>query len=99
MVLQAQSVSKGEVTRAKRLLERLDPEAVGLFVNQIPLFHGSGYMEESVIETVSKTSINTFMSLSNLQLQLELLRLRWARKFGKKPRRSQDKSDKDETST
>lgn len=99
MVLQAQSISKGEVTRAKRLLERLDPEAVGLFVNKIPMFRGSGYMEETVLETISKTSINEFMSLSGLKLQFELLRLQWAQKFRKKPRRSQDKSDKDETST
>ena len=99
MVLQAQSISKGEVTRAKRLLERLDPEAVGLFVNQIPMFRGSGYMEEAVLETISKTSIDKFMSLSGLKLQFELLRLNWAQKFRKMPRRGQDKSDQDTTST
>ncbi len=94
MVLQAQSITKGEVTRAKRLLERLDPEAVGLFVNQIPLFRGSGYMEEAVLETISKTSVDKFMSLSGLKLQIELLRLQWAQKFKKKR-----PPDKDSTST
>ncbi|MCF8168663.1 MAG: hypothetical protein K9K38_20840 [Rhodoferax sp.] len=78
MVVQAQSVSKGEITRAKRLLEKLDPEAVGLFVNNIPLFRGGGYMQEVMVETLTKERFSRFMSLSQLQLELQMLRLRWA---------------------
>lgn len=80
MVLEAQTVSKGEVTRAKRLLEKLDPEAVGLFVSSIPVFQQGGYMKELMVETLTKESFSHFMSLSNLRLQLELLRVRWVQK-------------------
>lgn len=77
MVLEAQSVSRGEVVRAKRLLEKLDPEAVGLFVNSIPMFQGGGYMQELMLETLTKNDFKHFMSLSNLRLQVALLRARW----------------------
>lgn len=80
MVLEAQAVSKGEVTRAKRLLERLDPEAVGLFVSDIPVFQQGGYMKELMVEMLTKERFSRFMSLSNLRLQLELLRVRWVQK-------------------
>jgi len=92
MVLEAQSVSKGEVSRAKRLLEKLDPEAVGLFVDNIPLFRGSGYMEEIVLETIGKTSMDRFMRLSSLKLQFELLRMRWVQwRMSKTPRSKKEK--------
>jgi polysaccharide biosynthesis transport protein len=80
MVLEAQSVNKGEITRAKRVLEKLDPEAVGLFVSNIPMFRGGGYMQELMVETLAKKSMSDFMSLSNLRLQFELLRARWVQK-------------------
>jgi Mrp family chromosome partitioning ATPase/capsular polysaccharide biosynthesis protein len=80
MVLEAQSVSKGEVTRAKRVLEKLDPEAVGLFVNNVPMFQGAGYMRELMVETLTKEKFSDFMSLSGLRLQVELLRAQWLQK-------------------
>ena len=90
MVLEAQSVSKGEVTRAKRVLEKLDPEAVGLFVNNIPMFEGGGYMRELMVETLTKEKFSDFMSLSGLRLQIELLRARWLQKRMKSPRQPDD---------
>ena len=80
MVLEAQLVSKGEVTRAKRLLEKLDPEAVGLFVSDIPVFQQGGYMKELMVEMLTKERFSRFMSLSNLRLQFEMLRVRWVQK-------------------
>lgn len=80
MVLEAQSVTKGEVTRAKRLLAKIDPEAVGLFINNIPMLRGGGYMQELMVETLTRKSFSVFMSLSNLRLQIELLRVRWAQR-------------------
>ena len=44
LVVEADHAGRGEVIRAKRLLQKLDPEAVGLFVNDVTLFRGSGYM-------------------------------------------------------
>lgn len=86
MVLEAQSVSRGEVVRAKRLLEKIDPEAVGLFVNSIPMFEGGGYMQELLLETLTKNDYKHFMSLSNLRLQLALLRAHWVQNRMGKPR-------------
>ncbi len=80
LVLDAQAVSKGEVSRAKRVLEKLDPEAVGLFVSNIPVFQGGGYMKELMVETLTKENAARFMSLSNLRLQIELLRAQWVQK-------------------
>ena len=88
MVLEAQSVSRGEVVRAKRLLEKLDPEAVGLFVNSIPMFQGGGYMQELLLETLTKHDFKHFMSLSNLRLQVALWRARWVQNRMKKQARA-----------
>lgn len=88
MVLEAQSVSRGEVVRAKRLLEKLDPDAVGLFVNSIPMFEGGGYMQELLLETLTKNDFKHFMSLPNLRLQMELLRARWVQNRMKRPPRA-----------
>ena len=53
LVIEAESVSRGEILRAKRLLQRIDPEAVGLFVNRLPVFQGGGYIESLIGETLS----------------------------------------------
>ena len=96
MVLEAQAVSKGEVSRAKRMLEKLDPDAMGLFVDNIPFFRGSGYMEQVVLETIGKTSMDTFMSLSSLKLQLELLSMRWVQwRMKRSPHSGKSKVDQD----
>jgi Mrp family chromosome partitioning ATPase len=78
LVVQAESVTKGEINRAKRLLQKIDPEAVGLFVNGVPLFRGSGYMEQSIIETVTRLPFGYFASGVNLRLHWEMLRTRFS---------------------
>lgn len=80
LVLEAQAVSKGEVTRAKRVLEKLDPAALGFFVTNIPVFQGGGYMKEVMVETLTKGTFANFMSLSNVRLQIELARARWVQR-------------------
>ena len=97
IVLEAQSATKGEVTRAKRLLTKLDPAAVGLFVNRIPMFKGGGYyMQELIVETLARKKFGDFMSLSNLRLQIELARLRWAQRRMKKSSGSSREDSNDE---
>lgn len=78
LVVQAESVTKGEISRAKRLLQKIDPAAVGLFVNSIPLFRGSGYMEESIVETLTRGRFNDFKMDSGFRLKWDLLRTYWA---------------------
>jgi polysaccharide biosynthesis transport protein len=80
LVVEAEAVLKGEVGRARRLLHKIDPEAVGLFVNSVPLFRGSGYMEEVIIETLTRGKLSRFMSLTQWQLQWELLKTQWSMK-------------------
>ena len=77
LIVAAESVNRGEIGRAKRLLQKIDPEAVGLFVNQVPLFRGSGYMEQSIIETLTHGPADSFSVGARLRLQWELLRTRW----------------------
>ncbi|MCU0753560.1 MAG: hypothetical protein MUE46_00340 [Xanthomonadales bacterium] len=84
LVVQAASITRGELLRGKRQLQRLDPEAVGLFVNRLPLFRGSGYLEEAVLETVTRTRYGELMPKSYWELQAEVLRtqaLLWWRKL------------------
>lgn len=78
LVVKAESETKGEIGRAKRLLQKIDPQAVGLFVNAVPLFRGSGYMEESIVETLTRVRFNDFMTASDLRLKWEMLRTYWA---------------------
>jgi succinoglycan biosynthesis transport protein ExoP len=77
LVVQAESVIKGEIIRAKRLLQKLDPEAVGLFVNDVPLFRGGGYMEQSIVEWLTHGRFHQFMTDSRLRLTWDMLRTRW----------------------
>ena len=72
LVVEAESVIKGEVNRTKRLLQKIDPEAVGLFVSQIPMFRGGGYIEELVIETITHVRYAQFMTMPDWQLQFEI---------------------------
>ncbi len=57
LVLEAEAVSAGEISRAKRLLQKIDPEAVGVFVSKVPVFRGSGYMEGLIAETLTRTRL------------------------------------------
>jgi hypothetical protein len=88
LVVEAEAVVRGEVSRAKRLLQKIDPEAVGLFVNSVPLFRGSGYMEEVIIETLTRGKLSRFMSLTHWRLQWELLRTQWSTPRGNRKKKS-----------
>lgn len=87
LVLEAQSITPGEVMRTKRLLEKLDPQAVGMFVNRVPMFQGGGYLYELIAETLTRSKFSDFMSLSNAKLQIELLRAHWVQKRMRKASR------------
>ena len=78
LVLEAEAVSAGEIGRAKRLLQKIDPEAVGVFVSKVPVFRGSGYMEGLIAETLTRTRQERFMSMSRWRLEWEVLRAKWA---------------------
>lgn len=79
LVVEAEAVSKAEVVRARGLLEKLAPEAVGLIVNKLTLESGEGDVRARVVENVTGRKFQSFMSQSDISLQLQLLRLRWSR--------------------
>lgn len=79
LVVDAEAVSRGEIARAKRLLHKLDPDAVGLFVNRIPVFRGAGYLEPLMVETLTRTRYDRFMTLPRWALWRELARLKLTR--------------------
>ena len=43
LVVEADGVNKGEVKRAARSLERLDPPAAGVILNRVRIYEGGGY--------------------------------------------------------
>lgn len=89
LVVDAEAVSRGEIARAKRLLHKLDPEAVGLFVNRIPVFRGAGYLEPLMVETLTHTRYDRYMTLPQWALWRELARLTLVRLMARQlPRRA-----------
>ncbi|MEY4749803.1 MAG: hypothetical protein RIQ60_2017 [Pseudomonadota bacterium] len=52
LVIDAEGVMRGEILRARRMLQKINPEAVGLVVTRIRVFRGSGYMENLIDETL-----------------------------------------------
>lgn len=77
-VVDAEAVSRGEIVRARRLLQKLDPQAVGLFVNKVPVFRGAGYLEPLMVETLTQTRFERFMTQSRWSLNWQTWRWRIA---------------------
>ena len=50
LVVEAESVNRGEVRRAIRTLETLEPQAAGLVLNRVRSFVGGGYFADLVKE-------------------------------------------------
>lgn len=81
LVVQAEAATKGEVARARAQLEKLAPDAVGLVVNKVPFEAGDSGLMAQLVETITHGPFRTFMSMSALRIQLQLLALRWQRFF------------------
>ena len=79
LVLDANGVTKGEVLRAKRLLQTIDPQAVGLVVNGIAPFLNGGYLRDLMIESTSGRRAASVFTLSRWRLALATLSLRFKR--------------------
>lgn len=57
LVVGAGQISKGELGRAVRLLQRVDPKVAGAIVNRIQPFHGGGYVAELMSEHAERRRI------------------------------------------
>ncbi|MFO1413335.1 MAG: hypothetical protein U1F10_05380 [Burkholderiales bacterium] len=78
LVLEAEADTTGEIHRARRLLQKIDPEAVGVFVTKLPVFRGAGYMEGLITETLTGRRYERFMTLPSWRLAWEVVRMRVA---------------------
>jgi hypothetical protein len=52
-VIEADGITKGELARATKLLEKLDPPSLGAVVNRIQPFQGGGYVQSLIAEHLS----------------------------------------------
>lgn len=73
LVVEAGVVTKGEVQRARRLLQTIDPDAVGLVVNRIAPFAGGGYLRELMLESVTGRRAGAFFSTPRWRLWWALI--------------------------
>lgn len=86
LVVEAEAASKGEVAQARLQLEKIDPEAVGLIVNKLTMESGGNDIRSRVVESVTGRKFQSFMSKSEINLQLQLLGLQWTRFWKNKSR-------------
>jgi Mrp family chromosome partitioning ATPase len=75
LVVQAGRTERGELTRARRTLLRIDPASVGVVVNRIAPFQGGGYLQEQIVEAISGRSASTFFTLATWRLRWQAWRL------------------------
>lgn len=73
LVVEADAISQGEVKRAARLLEALDPPSVGAIVNRIAPFVGGGYLSSLMAEHASGTRQAPALSQGVLRDTLRVL--------------------------
>jgi capsular polysaccharide biosynthesis protein len=78
LVVESEAHIPGELRRVARLVEKLQPAAVGLLVNRVRPFLGGGYLNELMVEYLTgRKSVDYFTTPSwALLLRAQLLRLR-----------------------
>ena len=76
LVVEAEVLNKADVVRARVQLERMDPDAVGLIVNKVPMESGGESIKSQLVETITGDKFNTFMSSSGMSLRWNLFLLK-----------------------
>jgi polysaccharide biosynthesis transport protein len=79
LVVEAEVLNKADVVRARVQLERMDPNAVGLIVNRVPVETGGESIKSQLVETITGDKFNNFMSSSSIGLRWNLLLLEMQR--------------------
>jgi Mrp family chromosome partitioning ATPase len=74
VVVEAEVALKNEVQQAQRMLQRLDPEAVGLFVNHIYLQRAGSDLRKRIVETLKTKEMLSFNLSSELSTLLKRLK-------------------------
>ncbi|PUE46382.1 hypothetical protein B9Z47_13585 [Limnohabitans sp. 2KL-1] len=78
LVAEIQSMTKADVVRAKGVLEKLDPDAVGLFVNGVPIGPSSSGVDPVIVESLTGKKYKEFMQVPYWSLRLEMLKTQWS---------------------
>jgi polysaccharide biosynthesis transport protein len=62
IVIESQGISIGELKRAGRQVEKIDPAVVGIVVNRVRPFEGGGYLQEMLLEHISRRKRSDYFS-------------------------------------
>lgn len=71
VVIEANGTIAGELRRAGRQLEKLDPAAVGMVVNRVRPFDGGGYLHGAMVEYLSGRKLADYFTTSGWALALQ----------------------------
>jgi hypothetical protein len=77
LVAEIQTMTKADVVRAKGVLEKLDPDAVGLFVNSVPIGPSSSGVDPVIVESLTGKKYKEFMKVPYWSLRMEMLKTQW----------------------
>jgi succinoglycan biosynthesis transport protein ExoP len=77
VVVEAMAVTKGDVVRARQQLQRQKVSSVGLVVNRVPIWMSDAGLHEQLIERISRSRTDRFLTASPWALHVQLWRLRW----------------------
>lgn len=68
VIVEANGTITGELRRAGRQLEKLDPAAVGIVVNRVRPFDGGGYLHGAMLEYLSGRKLSDYFTTSSWAL-------------------------------
>ncbi|QLG87798.1 hypothetical protein HQ393_05740 [Chitinibacter bivalviorum] len=72
-VVEAEAQSRGEVTRAARLLQGIDPASIGVVVNQVRPLDGGGYVRDLMTEFIEGRKTAKAGKLTELWLTAQVI--------------------------
>ena len=81
LVVEALGVTKAELAQVRAKLSQQAPEAVGLVVNKVAMEQGSATLHQHILEGLTGGRFSRFMSMPDLHLRFELLRIHIRRAF------------------
>ncbi len=70
LVVEANATTRGEIVRARRVLEASSAQAAGLIVNRVRVLDGGGYLRHLLVEFLTRRKYADFASLPAWRLQL-----------------------------
>lgn len=85
-VVEAEAQSRGEVARAARLLQGIDPASLGVVVNQVRPLDGGGYVRDLMTEFIEGRKVPKASTLSEIVLTSKII-ARAAKQLGTDLRR------------